>query len=324
MGCGCHGNNVNCDACQSTVKTLGNTGKETRYSATHHDITTVTLTMPNGNTITAAHKERQFSLTMDDTDIASGMVACQNQDATSYAGGATWASTRSAGLSEQLDSVTVQVRYLDLRNNIIVYKETTESLPKQTLTDGGTLQWNSYGSVITVHELTGKTGFDVVTTEREVADGTELYRRAANSIAEIPAILTVPPSPGTPQYNSQKSYYIYDDNKDADGGYDLYYPSWLRGIGIATDEADRDLHKKIYDNSFVPSGALPTAVLPVTTPQEATGSWAVDRDGNKFFSQSHLGGVYALIKTADGSIIDPATVVNISGGNQRFHPVAPV
>lgn len=110
-------------------------------------------------------------------------------------------------------------------------------------------------------------------------------------------------------------WYLIDWEKD--GGSDYYYPEWLRSVGRFRDLDKAD--KELYLNSHwwgPVSGTSSIVDIQIPLKGEPLGSWAVDKDGNRFYSQQTESAVtYNVIKLKDGAAANPDTVMQGTAQN---------
>lgn len=237
-----------------------------------------------------------------------------------------WSSEWTATLSEDFTAVESQIRFLDMRNNIIVTKDITRSVRfGKTSTDvvnnappGAAKLLHSFhfndmpGKAITKETIHDPAATEIFSRSEDISQG-DLWLAMIEPFGFNAA--------------SDKDYYDFFTEKWLDGGIDLYWPRWIRSMAdldMTLDAEDRDRHLEVI---FKGNPAIPTREISaqgVPTPQNATGSWAVDHDGNRFFSQSYPGGVHNQLRTAAGEITDPVAVMKIEGSNPKFYPVAPL
>lgn len=186
---------------------------------------------------------------------------------------------------EKNTQIVNEILFLDLRHNILVRKETIHEYD-QIKTSSDSSAWNQYGTVLQVHKIVP--GDLEITEHQKLYINNELVDTVTlDNYSENPYTITFPPMGGTPQANTQTNgiddlYYIWTEEKDEDGGYDLYFPAWVRGMHSITgpfDLINRDRHIALY--GIVPyerepySGPISVLTPLAVAPTRVAGSWAV-------------------------------------------------
>lgn len=178
-----------------------------------------------------------------------------------------------------------EIYFLDLRHDILVRKETTYTYDCDEISNDTTL-WNQYGNVSRIHKIRPK-DIELTTNTKLYVNDKLIDSSVDKSIRQNPYTFTMPPSVGIPQANTQTEgvedeYYIWVERKDEDGGYDLYYPEWVRGLGVLAERfelTNRDTHRSL--NGIVPYDRLPykgevgVSNIFIHTETDNKGSWAV-------------------------------------------------
>ena len=179
------------------------------------------------------------------------------------------------------------ILFLDLRHDILVRKETAHTVKISDSSDKSTI-WNPSNSTVKVHAIQPGDP-DVLETVKLFINNEQIDVTVASNYSENPYVYTFPAYNGLPQNNTQlfkagvdDLYYIWDEHKDEDGGFDLYYPEYRRGFSSIADYFDvnaRNRHRALigivpYDREPV-SGTL-NSFDPLTYSDTAErGSWAV-------------------------------------------------
>lgn len=197
----------------------------------------------------------------------------------------------TCNFKEQREVIENEVLFLDLRHDIVVRKETRYVYDKDVDSGDSTL-WNNYGSVVRTHKIVPGDidGREYITL---YINNDSIDRKEMSFVSENPYTFAVPAYGGLPQANTTTNidgkevddiYYIWTEQKDEDGGYDLYYPEWVRGIAPIAEQfdmANRDRHRALsgivpYDRE--PVGSVTTSGTSYNTiesPTKIMGSWAV-------------------------------------------------
>lgn len=321
-------NNPNKESC-GNVRRLFVDQEEKSYSLTQRrrvkDYTTVGSTE-----IIIRLRERDLSIeTQRDFDFMNP-EACQHQtDNGAYLIHDGITSVVTATFNEHFKAIDSQLIYLDIRNNIAAWHE-TEILMNFSQTSTDNILWNQYGTTFLLHDFHfNDLPYTVSSRTKLLLRGEviTLYTHTHNfSAGELH--IAMPPTSGTPQGDVPENYYLVQDNWYEDGGPDLYYPEWLRGLvqDETQDLADRDEHRRlIHDGGEPYNGTASPPAYPLCSPFPQ-GSWAVDNLGNIFISQLHPGGVYNRLVDSGGVEVDIIALTEMSdkGDNPVFYPIAPV
>jgi len=315
--------------CPGDAKRLFIDQEDISYRIEHQKNSRDTITV-GGIEIVLRSRVRDFLMTTQRGFNFVNPEACEFQDQTAaYLIHDGTGSVVTATFSEHYQIIDSEIIYLDTRNRIAVWRE-VETLMEFSQTSGESILWNQYGSTFLLHDFHfSNLPFTTTTRTRLLVNGvvTTLHESETNASAGELHI-ALPPFTGTPQNNVPQDYYLFQDHWYDDGGYDLYFPEWLRGLtsNEAVDLADRNEHRRIcHESGELANGSTSQPSEPLCDPFPQ-GSWAVDNGGDIFISQLHPGGVYNKLINADGSEEDIITLTEMAdkGDNPVFYPIAPV
>lgn len=311
----------NCDDakiwCPTDMRRFAELG--VHYEGNWKHLTTQTVTL-DGVTLLSTNREASTSW-LRGVNYTDGSFACVTVVGTEIVAIHVIPSFNSEGpactFKEKNKIVTNEILFLDLRHDILVRKETTQEY-NQNKDSGTTTLWNNYGNVVRVNTITP--------SDLEITESSKLYVndelidevKPFLKISENPYVIALPPLGGTPQTNEEEMYYIWVEKKDEDGGYDLYYPEWVRGISPITEPFDidnRDRHRALNPDMAGLYGRPPingSTNSPETLTYSETdikGSWAISpqtktEGGTDYFK------AFATNKINDFQ--DQAFVLNIS------------
>lgn len=246
-----------------------------------HVITSsIVLAYPN-KSCTLFSRSRTASVTYINEQQVNGAYSIQpprfdQTTSSSYQVNPSVTSEYYCEMKEKQDITNNDIRFLDLRHDILVRKETTYSFDESKRSTDA-VQWSQYGAVLWLHKV--KPGdIDITKTESILLNDEVVDTLTSPVKSEIDYTFAFPVYSGTPLYNSDESYYLWTgEQRDADGGYDLYFPSWLQGISTTTvdlDTADKTRHLSVSVNqSVIPTAASSGDLTYFET--KVGGSWAV-------------------------------------------------
>lgn len=264
---------------------------------------------------------RELDVTAIARSIHVETVSCQSR---SGANEQVQCTTRydnefSVQYDDKYQTLDAIIRFMDLRNDIVVYRTHEESAEQSVKSSDG-VAWNQYGVIVQLNKVKpGDMKVDI--TEKDMIGETVIDVQESIAIAENPYTLAFPIVMGTPQANTNDDFYLWTEHREESGGLDLYYPIWLQGIGINNDldMADKETHLGITNDDPFPSQSdliIPPTIL---TECDDKGTWAVDKDGNRFYSMKTLTGVFNELTGGD-----PVILAELEGSNPVFYPIAPV
>jgi len=233
--------------------------------------------------------DRLAGMSWNEYSEATDAIACMVE---SDGGGYAFFSTSSyksepykCDFKEKNTITSNEILFLDLRHDIMVRKEIKHVYDQSKESEDSTL-WNNFGSVVKTHKI-APGDMPITETQKLYVNDTLIDEETLLKYALNPFALSVPPLGGEPQSNTQTNgvddlYYIWADHKEEDGGYDLYYPDWVRDINSVAKEFDienRDRHRALsgvvpYDREPV-SGAINVFNDLIVSPTGIFGSWAV-------------------------------------------------
>lgn len=217
-------------------------------------------------------------------------------------------TTNDASISDSYQTVDTEVLFVDLRYDIIVYRQTTKSMhyedtrdftiPLQTSFDDAHLYPFIFEQVpIQINEklIYSKAGVETVLEETNSTSG---YYDDINLLMPLfspgtnprPTFFTLPAHPpyrtvAREYLASEVDWYYPLPHREQDGDMFLYYPEWLRAVGIYGDLDQAEATAR-YAQSI---GAIgnPASMSSDDNLQEATefdGSVVVDPNDRVFYS----------------------------------------
>lgn len=282
-------NNPSGIKCPTDYRRFANIGKKDNGFFKHVVKGTINLTH-SGHTTKLFSRDRTAGMDWQESYTGTDSISCQGGSGatTQYQHTESYTDVAYEATFQEKQTITdTEIIFLDLRHDILVKKETTYTFDKEKKSTESVL-WNQYGATLTLHKVVPK-DIEMQVTEKIMVNGVVVDSRDFPQKAQIDYAIAVPVAMGTPQGDTTETYYIWPEHKDADGGYDLYYPEWIRGISKSTvtlDDNNRNRHRRI---------ALDRVVDPsyqITTPDNLT------------YSQTKLQGAWAVspqTKTPDGT-----------------------
>ena len=265
--------------CPTDYRRFANIGKKDNGFFKHVVTGSITLAH-SGHTTKLFSRNRTAGMDWRESYTGTDSISCQGASGanTQYQHTESYTDiTYDATFKEEQTIVNNEVIFLDLRHDILVRKETTYTFDKQKKSSESVL-WNQYGATLTLHKVVPK-DIEMQVKESIILNTQVVDTRDFLMKAQIDYAFAVPISGGTPQNNTAEDYYIWSEHKDEDGGYDLYYPEWVRGISKTTvtmDDGNRDRHRRVVLDRMV------DASYQITSPDMLT------------YSQTHLQGAWAV------------------------------
>lgn len=286
------------ESCPSDYRMLSDMGHYEQNTIAHTRTLNVSLEVGD-NLIPLLTRTRVFSESDIDKNIINSAKACiKVVDATDLFVTINPSSADidfRANYSDSYDTLDTTIRYMDLRNDLVVYRSYEEVSAPQTLESTDAVVWNQYNTTMNLHKLLPG-DVSVTGTEKDYINETEISSKAIVSfVAANEQAFAFPPRYGTPQYNEPEDYYIWATEKENSGGMDLFYPHWLqvRGKNTTIDFTERDFHYRLsIQTSTIPSAAMNITFVTPLTDCPDLGGWAVDTYGDKLYSQQTLTGAY--------------------------------
>lgn len=282
MGCP-NSNNPQGLKCATEYRRFAQIGEKSEGSWSHNSTGTIKF-----NGVTLFSRTRKAAVSWVSSGTATDAVSCQMAGigfdyyffATNYTD-----QQFTCTIKEQQDIINNEILFTDLRHNIMVRKETTYSFTKDVTSTQAVL-WNFGNLTKNLHKITPN-DLDITVTERIYLNADIVDERTYPLKSEIDYTIALPPSSGMPQNNEQENYYLWYEHRDADGGLDLYYPDWLKGLSkttVSIDDANKTRHLRLTKREGVQSSyAINSTDVLAPVLSGVNGSWAVSPtlvDGN--------------------------------------------
>ena len=325
--------------CPTNQRRFAETGKEVSGYIKHTSTGSTVMTGPSG-TVELFRRGRTAIIDWSE-HYKTSCISCQGGSnvniqylhVESYTDGPVY----TCHMKEQQHITNNDILFLDLRHDILVRKETVYNFDKDVTSDEQVL-WNQYGVTFPLHKIVPG-DLDLTVTETIFVNNDVIDTRQYPMISEISYAFAFPVFGGTPQNNTEEDYYLWAEHYYEDGGYDIYYPEWLRGISLNSAEVDmtnRDIHRYLAIDHITHNEAITLSANTVATPTAITGSWAVspikDRAGKNlsaYTTQKLTDGlftnyVYPQPEQLDGETIDEATNRLLGNPTESIIPIAPL
>lgn len=287
MGCPTT-NNPNGVWCPTPNRRFAEIGKEISGFVKHNSGATTTLSAPGIN-VTLFSRNRLAEIVWEESYVAD-TISCQagpnSPDQYQHTDGYVEAPEYTCTLREKQTIINNDILYLDMRYGITVRKETIYTFDKIKVSNDFVV-WNQFGVTINLHKIVPG-DIDISVTETIYVNLDVVSTRTFPMKAEIDFAFAFPVFSGTPQGNPTEDFYIWSEHYQDDGGYDLYYPQWLRGISTVSADLDlvaKGLHFTLAVDNLPVSGAVGPVNL-VSSPAGVFGGWAVDRSDNRLYSMA--------------------------------------
>lgn len=208
-------------------------------------------------------------------------------------------NTDIASIADSYQTVDAEIKYIDLRNDIVVYEQTDVTMTYQK--SGNSTLVNVRGTYGDAHmhpfifngaPITGtkkliynKAGVEEVLHEEVVIRG---YGGEMNLL--MPQFDAGDPYGvfvygGNTYDAAQVEWYYIPTHRVADGGMDLYWPDWLKAVSSYTELDAREAAAR-WDSimGYIPNPATIAEIETVPSAQVFTGSVAVSVNGDVFLS----------------------------------------
>lgn len=250
-------------------------------------------------TVTMQTRKRTYDYTDSRVVVISGFrwIVYNNEFSPCYTASSTFEST----FSEDYATLDTEILFLDLRYDIVVTKETKESLK---LTDADNKAESDSVSVFTGYDSTflHPYVFETAPISRDItfnlligSEKTELHTEHIDAGYPDDINLLMPSAPeqgangwkiNGPAWAIPFPWYIQPNHKESDGNQWLFWPPWLRAIGTVNDAQDKINRDLVYEfrNGGGRSGIAGSPQLIVA--DFFKGSVATDADGNRFYSMA--------------------------------------
>lgn len=249
-------------------------------------------------------------------------------------------AVRNGTISEDYSTVDCTFHYVDLRNDLIVYTESAQTLQ---FSQSSGYERNSGGHTGNLVDLGGgayvlpfiKESVPIVKTNKIICtaftqpiheetinagyfDGVRVLMPLFNSGAPGHDIINIDGA----QYDAfDVDWYFLLNHKDADGDQFFWWPDWLKAVGV-NNEIDFEEVVRLASSY---AGQLTTPIDLVsdngTVTTDFLGSAAVDKDGSIFFSASFDGGSLKLNRLVVGGT---ETSIPTDVETDAWYPIAPL
>lgn len=230
-----------------------------------------------------------------------------------------------AKIEDNLETLDAFVQYMDLRHDFVLLRQVTDSISKSTPSDGQVL-WNTYGVTKYLDKfLPEDTDVSAVHSNLPAL----LATKPEDVIIEVFKTYALPLRNGTPQNNEPEDYFLLNyTTAEENGGYDLYYPEWLRGAGYRNDYdlADKNMRWSYVSGASTQSHGDINISLDVADTAFVC-SAAHDRLGRYMVSMTDVTGAHRAIITDtlpegdDNASLTEAQTEELLGGTKLAYPI---
>jgi len=319
---------VNQPECSEPAFTCGesytdDTGSTAKDWLNHDKERTVTLTMPDGGSIILQQRTRTFRYDSEGTYQQLGVKLIQGV-AFACIDGETEIYT--ANLKEYYRCLDTEILYMDLRNDLVVYRELIEVMDITASSDESVQLTSTWGPV-------QRHKFEIPSPVIDGTDKIKMYRKG--TVTELSSrrthrayfddIRLAALDQSADMNHATFDFYRISDHYEADGGRDMYWPDWLKVLGQinqALDETDASLRLGFVQYGDDPLN-IETGAPTVANDPSPIGSFAFDYPGNFFMSVLADRTAVNRLEDADGTLQNVSELTGIEGDVLVCYPIAP-